>query len=189
MTTAAQALWDLLRPLGPYGSGGKFTLGELKSEGAALDGAEGELAELEREAFLDTAESWGLERLESLLTRRPVTETPQGKRLALAALLRINGDSFTLEALNRNLRGCGLNALVSETGETGVVEVCFPDVAGIPDGFEQLKKIIEDILPAHLEISYKFWYATWAQIEARFPTWGDLEAAGPTWEELEKLVK
>ena len=52
MTTAAQALWDLLRPLGPYGSGGKFTLGELKSEGAALDGAEGGLTELEREAFL-----------------------------------------------------------------------------------------------------------------------------------------
>lgn len=73
---------------------------------------------------------------------------------ALAALLRIGGDSFTLAAINDNLKGCGLNAVASETGTPGEVEVCFPEVPGIPDGFAEMKAIIEDILPCHLEIRY-----------------------------------
>ena len=70
-----------------------------------------------------------------------------------------------------------------------MVEVYFPDVPGIPDGFDEMKKILEDILPSHLEIQYKFWYITWALMEERFDTWGDIEAISPTWEELEKMVK
>jgi len=185
----ADYLWEMLRPLGAYGGKGPYTAGELSGEGAALDAAAEQLAELEREGFLDTAESWGLEKIEALLTRTPVTETASGKRMALAALLRIGGDSFTLAAVNDDLKGCGINAVVSETADPGVVEVRFPDVPGIPDGFKALKKIIEDILPCHLEVVYVYWYITWGQIEARFATWGDIEAGGYTWEQLEKLVK
>ena len=108
---------------------------------------------------------------------------------APTALLRIGGDSFTLEAINDNLKGCGLNAVAVETDTPGVVEVYFPDVPGIPDGFDEMKKILEDILPSHLEIQYKFWYITWALMEERFDTWGDIEAISPTWEELEKMVQ
>ena len=185
----ADYLWELLAPLGPYRAEGVYTAGELSSEGAALDGAAEQLAQLEREAFLDSAESWGLEGMESLLTRRPMTETPEGKRAALAALLRIGGDSFTLAASNENLKGCGLNAVVSETGERDTVEVRFPDVPGIPNGFDQLKRIIEDILPCHLQVNYIYWYITWRMVEARFQTWGDIEQEGNTWDELEKMVK
>ena len=95
----------------------------------------------------------------------------------------------TLEAINDNLKGCGLNAVAVETDTPGVVEVYFPDVPGIPDGFDEMKKILEDILPCHLDIRYKFWYITWALMEERFKTWGDIEAISPTWEELEKMVK
>ena len=147
------------------------------------------LEELEREAMLDTAESYGLEELEDLLVHRPVAQKAEDRRTALSALLRIGGDSFTLAAINDNIRGCGLNAQVSETGEPGVVEVRFPDVPGIPDGFEQLRRIIEDILPCHLQINYVYWYITWGMMEERFPTWGDIEAGGYTWGELEKLVR
>lgn len=65
----------------------------------------------------------------------------------------------------------------------------FPDVPGVPEGFEDLREIIEDILPCHLEIVYVYWYVTWALLERRFATWGALEATGFTWGEIEKLVK
>lgn len=185
----AQKLWELLLPLGPYRRQGVYTAGELAGEGQALDGVLEALEELEREAMLDTAEDWGLEALEGLLVHRPVVSGKEGRRAALSALLRIGGDSFTADALNDNLKGCGLNAVVSETEEKGVVEVRFPDVPGVPDGFAQLKKIIEDILPCHLQINYVYWYLTWEGMEQRFATWGDIEAGGYTWEELEKLVK
>ncbi len=185
----ADRLWELILPLGPYSRQGVYTAGELAGEGSALDGVLESLEELEREAMLDTAGGWGLESLEGLLAHRPVAEDPADRRAALSALLRIGGDSFTVAALNDNLKGCGLNAVVSETGETGVVEVRFPDVPGIPDGFQQLRTIIEEILPCHLQVNYVYWYITWEMMEERFKTWGDIEAGGYTWEELEKLVK
>ena len=79
--------------------------------------------------------------------------------------------------------------MASETGTPGYVEVRFPDVPGIPDGFEEMRQIIEDILPCHLEIEYVFWYVTWERMEALFDTWGDIEAGDYTWETLEKLVR
>lgn len=183
----AQKMWELLLPLGPYRRQGVYTAGELAGEGQALDGVAEALADLEREAMLDTAQGEGLERIEELLSRRPVAQTLSARRAALSALLRIGGDSFTLAAINDNLKGCGLNAVVSETADPGVVEVRFPDVPGVPEGFARLKQIIEDILPCHLQINYVYWYITWAMMEERFPTWGDVE--GHSWGELEKMVR
>ena len=185
----ADYLRGLLQPLRVYELVGTANGGELEALGAALDGAGAALEEIQREMLVSTAEDWGLEAIESLLARRPVAPSLDRRRAALAALLRIGGDSFTLAAINDNLKGCGLNAVARETGEPGVVEVRFPDVPGIPDGFDELKKILEDILPSHLDIQYVFWYITWALMEERFDTWGDIEAISPTWEELEKMVQ
>lgn len=185
----AQRLRELLAPLGPYHSQGVYSAGELAGEGHALDGVLSALEALEREAMLDTAEGEGLDELEGLLTHRPVTRNNAGRRAALSALLRIGGDSFTLQAINDNLRGCGINAKVNETDEPGVVEVTFPDVPGIPAGFEQLKRIIEDILPCHLQINYVYWYVTWRMVEEKYGTWGGIEEVGPTWDEIEKPVE
>ena len=182
-------LMDLLRPLRVYRLDGGPGTGELIGEGAALDGCGGELERVQREMNLLTAEDAGLEAMESLLARRPVAATLERRRAALAALLRVGGDSFTLAAINDNLTGCGLNTAVSETGRPGYVEVRFPDVPGIPDGFEEMRRIIEDILPCHLGVEYVFWFITWAMMEEKFRTWGEIEAGGHTWEELEKMVR
>ena len=143
----AEALKDLLRPLGVYRLEEGYGAGELAAAGSALDGCGTALDQVEREMLLTTAQGSGLEAVESLLVRRPVTGVP------------------------------------------GCVEVRFPDVPGIPDGFEELRQIIEDILPCHLDIEYVFWYVTWARMEALFDTWGDIEAGEYSWEELEKLVR
>ena len=185
----ADYLRGLLRPLRVYELEGTANGGELEALGAALDGAGAALEEIQREMLVSTAEDWGLEAIESLLARRPVAPSLDRRRAALAALLRIGGDSFTLAAINDNLKGCGINAVAEETGTAGQVTVRFPDVPGIPEGFEEMRAIIESILPAHLGIEYVYWYITWALMEERFDTWGDIEALAPTWEELEKLVE
>lgn len=186
----AQYLKQLLEPLRVYTLEGTANGSELEAQGKALDQVSGTLEEIQREMLIATAEDRGLEAIECLLARRPVTSTLEARRAALAALLRIGGDSFTLEAINDNLKGCGLNAVASETETPGQVQVHFPDVPGIPDGFDEMKEIIESILPAHLGIEYVYWYITWALMEERFQTWGDIEAISPvTWEELEKMVR
>jgi len=175
-------LVNLLRPLGVYDlQSGAINRGELAAYGVQLDGADSELEDTAREMNLVTARDFGLERVEALLPYRPVCTTVGQRRAALAALLRISGDSFTPEAINDTLSGCGLNARAEETERPNYVKVYFPDVAGIPEGFDQLRSIIEEILPSHLDITYVFWYNTWAMVAGRHPTFGEAAATGLSW--------
>ena len=48
-----------------------------------------------------------------MYTRRCVSTAL--RREAIAALARINADSFTLDAINSTLSGCGIKALAEET--------------------------------------------------------------------------
>lgn len=185
----ARYLKDMLEPMGVYRLENSLNGAELESAGAALDGVDQVLEEVEREMLLLTAEDWGLSAVEALLRRRPAAPTLEQRREALAALLRIGGDSFTLEAINDTLRGCGLQAVASEMGTPGYVEVRFPDVPGIPDGIETMQAIIEEILPAHVGITYVYWFSTWAELEEQLETWGDIEELGLTWGEMEKMVE
>ena len=184
----AQYLRDLLRPLGVYNLEAPFNGGELDVQGAALDGAMDWLEEVQRETSLTTAEDWGLEKVSGLFVRRPVADEPRRLAAALAALLRIGGDSFTPAAINDTISGCGIPAVVKELG-TGQVSVSFPGTAGVPAGFEELKKIIEDILPTHLGIQYDFWFLLWRELEEWFPSWRSIEDRNMTWTELETCVK
>ena len=84
----AEALKDLLRPLGVYRLEGGYGAGELTSAGVVLDACESEVDRVEREMFLTTAQDTGLEAVESLLVRRPVTDSLERRRAALAALLQ-----------------------------------------------------------------------------------------------------
>lgn len=183
----AQYLRELLLPLGVYDLDAPFNGGELDAAGLALDGAEAGLEEVVRESSLVTAESWGLEQVARLFARRPVADSPRALAQALAALMRIGGDSFTLSAINDTIAGCGVPAVVTESG-VGKVRVTFPGVAGIPPSFEERKRIIEEILPAHVEIEYWFWYLTWAELESKFSCWQEIEDRNLTWEGLETCV-
>ena len=175
-------LASLLRPLGVYDlREGTVNRGELEAYGVRLDHMAGELEDTAREMNLTTAEGFGLERVEELLPYRPGCATPGQRRAALAALLRIGGDSFTPAAINDTLRGCGLNARAEEGGQPGYVKVYFPEVAGIPEGFDGLRAIIEEILPSHVDVTYVFWYNTWAMAAERHPTWGHAQDAGLSW--------
>lgn len=181
-------LRNLLTPLDVYDLEAPYNGGELDAQGQALDGVDAGLEELVREADLTTAENWGLEQVASLFMRRPVASTAKRMRTALAALLRIGGDSFTMEAINDTISGCGVRARVDETDMPGTVEVCFPNIPGIPEGFEEISKIIEDILPAHLLIQYVYWYITWAELERKISCWQDIEDRQLAWKQLETLV-
>lgn len=151
-----QNLRDLLAPLGVYRWEGSFQWGELQSEGEALDQVAEQAALLQREMHLCTAQAEGLTGLLELLGLERTGETLEELRQTVAALLRIGGDSFTLAAMNDTLRGCGIPAQVEETEDPLEVVVSFPGVEGIPAGFEQTKARIEEILPCHLLVKYRF---------------------------------
>ena len=156
MSGGAQQLRDLLAPLGVYRWEGSFQWGELRSQGEALDAVAEELRHTQREMSLATAEDEGLDAVRSLLHRPPDTEDPETLRAALAALLRVGGDSFPLAAMNDTLSGCGVPAAVEETGDPLHLVVRFPDCQEEPEDFDRLRGIVEDVLPCHVLIEYQF---------------------------------
>ncbi len=182
-------LKEMLRPLGVYDlSEGSLSGSELEAAGAALDGCCAAVEWAEREAILSTAEAEGLTLWEDLFAHRPVDYGVRRRREAIAALLQVSGDSFTLAGINRAIRGCGIWAEAQETGEYGHIRVIFPDVSGIPQGFEQIRDVILDLIPCHLETEFYFRYITWEECEAQGFTWEMVHAAEHTWYSFELAV-
>ena len=134
-----------------------------------------------------TAEGEGLERREALFLRRPAAITAAQRRAAIAALLQISGDSFTPSAIDLTISGCGIKAKALEMGD-GQLRVIFPEVAGEPAEFQQIQKIILDILPCRLVVEFYFRYLTWQECEDAGMTWASVEAAEHTWESFELAV-
>ena len=161
-------LRSLLSPLGIY------DLEEHSASGAAV-------------CALGTGLDTVSRRREALFARRPAAVTAEDRRAAIAALLQIDGDSLTPAAIDRTIRGCGIRARALEMGG-GQLRVIFPEVAGEPEDFDQIRKIILDILPCHLEVEFYFRYLTWAECEAAGYTWGQVEAAEYTWESFQLAV-
>ena len=144
-----EELKKLLQPLGIYDLGGASGA-ELEAVGGELDRVYGALVDAEREAMPLTAESEGLAAWEALLPFVPAYQTTDDRRRAIAALLRIDGRSFTVDAINDTLAGCGIRARAEETGKVMTVRITFPYNRGEPDGLAAIKgvgrPVIEQII-------------------------------------------
>lgn len=172
-------LLDLLQPLGVYSfKDGTFSKAMIAALGSELDVAENWLLHCEREAVLETAENEGLTLRAELFAARP-----EGDSYELRGLIRglscIADDSFTPEAINRSVAGLG--AVIVEMGG-GKLTVRFPKIVGMPANFTVVKRIIEDILPCHMAVSYYFNYLTWQELHGYNLTWG--QTGSMTWPEF-----
>ena len=176
----------MLAPLGLYDLNGVQNRSELSALGGKLDEVGALLDTVERESLLATAEGEGLDRREALFARKPAALTAEERREAIAALLRIGEDSLTPEAVNDTLSGCGIRARAEE--KAGGLRVTFPGTVGVPPEFGQIRRIILDILPCHLETEFYFRYLTWAECEAMGYTWQQAETAAHTWESFQESV-
>ena len=181
-------LKELLAPLGVYDlTAGTVSEGEPYALGTLLDTVGQRLEAVERESLTATAEGEGLEWREGLFARRPVADTAESRRAAIAALLQIDGDSLTPEAINRTIQGCGVRAKALEV-DTGHLRVIFPEVNGVPPEFREIEDIVLDILPCHPEVEFYFRYLTWQECESLSMTWMGVEADLHTWESFELAV-
>ena len=182
-----QYLIRLLAPLSLYNLRAPHNGGELAALGGELDSVSGLVELVERESLLATAESEGLDRREALFARKPAALTAEERREAIAALLRIGEDSLTPGAINDTLMGCGIRARATEKADRSL-KITFPGTIGIPAEFDQIQKIILDILPCHLAVEFFFRYLTWAECETLEYTWEQVETAEHTWESIQWSV-
>lgn len=181
-------LKDMLRPLGIYQmEEGSINGAELSAAGTGLDWVHQAMEYAEREGINATAEDEGLRRREALFARTSAAPTVELRRAAIAALMRIDGDSFTPKAIDDTLGGCGIPARATEV--EGGIRITFPDQIGVPEDVERIEEIIREIIPAHLEIEFYYRYLTWAECESYGYTWAYIESQGYTFLEFQMAVQ
>lgn len=179
----------LLEPLRLYAlHRGTVSGSELYAAGQALDEAADALERAECESILPLAQGEGLARREQLFSRIGASPTTALRREAIAALMRLSTDGFTLQAINAAIDGCGIHAVAEETEQYGVIKVWFPNTAGVPDEFDRIRRIVLDIIPCHLLTEFYFRYLTWRECEQQGFTWQSVEDAQHTWESFQKAV-
>ncbi|NLV86275.1 MAG: DUF2313 domain-containing protein [Clostridiales bacterium] len=174
-----------LEPLGIYDLESGVGAGELFAAGLELDKVFLELEELCREAIAATSRSYGIKNYEKILPYRPSYITIEDAQRAITSLLRIRGGSFTLDMLQSTVSGCGIRAEVYEGGTGMSAVVSFPENRGIPEDFDKLKRRIEEIMPCHLNLEYRFTYASWRELMEGLHDWRSIESKAPRWRDVE----
>ena len=174
MTGYAAYMTRMLQPLGVYDlHEDSFSGSEIGVIGAAMDQVAAERADHLTQALTPTATDTGLKRWESLLPYHPAA-TIAARRQAIAALLGISWDGFTPTALASAVLGCGVNCTIEETGACAPLHIRFPGIYGRPQPWEKTRWILEQLLPAHLELVYLFRWITWKETHEKSLTWGQV---------------
>lgn len=161
---------------------------ELRVIGGQLDELFEEVELLSRESLVATAESFGLDEYRELVSKIQTGASAVSARNTLMALLRIRQGYFTPVALMDTVGGCGLPACVEETGVANVVEVSFPTIRGVPADFDSLQRRVEEILPCHLDIQYRFIYITWRDYQQLFSSWREAQSCCDSWRAFQSYV-
>ncbi len=175
MSGYAAYLRAMLRPLGVYDLREQSCSGaELEAIGAGLDAAAGERAEDLRQTLGPTATEPGLRRWESLLWYTAPGSSLADRRAVLCALLAVSWDSFTPAALTAAARACGVLCTIEETGPCSPLLLRFPGIYGRPQPWARARWILEELMPAHLELIYLFRWITWQETHEKRLTWGQV---------------
>lgn len=73
---------------------------------------------------------------------------------------------------------------VTVTENAGRVIVTFISTYGVPSFLEDIKKVLRDLIPAHLDIEYRFLYNTYQDVYEQVPSYQVLADSGLTYTEL-----
>lgn len=140
---------------------------------------------VERNIFIDTA----IEDLtlyeRDLAIKTQVNLKYDQRREQISARTRAAFDQTTLETM-KNVASAFSNGEVDihSTDVPGISECEFVGTIGIPNNMEGLKEAIDLIMPAHLEMTYKYNFQTWSNWKnkqwstVKTITWDDLRTKG-----------
>lgn len=145
-----------------------------------LDRASNAIEDILNQCFVDTA-TWGLKYWEEFLGI-PVDESKliDFRRSTIKAKLR--GSGTVTVNLIKNVAESFSNGEVEiyENVAPYTFQVKFVGTRGIPPNIDDLKRAIEEIIPAHLRVIFEYTYTPWNEL--RNTTWNKLLSF--TWEEI-----
>lgn len=144
------------------------------------------LGELYGEAFLQTAEGFGLTEREKLMNFPANSKLPlDTRRELLRYTLSMAPKDYNLEGMENGLRSIGLDAKIQENREEEKLSITSEGFLGNFISYDRLKRDALRILPAHLEVEFEFGSFTWEKFEAKDWAFDRLDQRDFTWDEFE----
>ncbi|MEF2967474.1 putative phage tail protein [Paenibacillus sp. M1] len=150
-----------------------------------LIGLNEQITDVLKQFFIEYA-TWGLAKWEAIcgITVDPAKPEEQ-RRSVIKSKLRGAG-TVTLEVI-KNVADSFENGeiKVEENFADYQVVITFIGKRGRPPNEPDMRNVLREIIPAHLELVFKYTYLTWEELDAANLTWGAFEALSMTWERLE----
>lgn len=146
----------------------------MDSQGSEMDILWQAVDEVLQQYFLSTA-TWGLDLWESELGI-PVDLTKPTEQRRSVILSKLRGIGTVTVSLIKSVAEAydGGSVDVSVQPEAFTFTVKFIDTLGVPPNLDDLKAVIGEIKPAHLEVEYSFTYTPWGELKQT--TWESLKS-------------
>lgn len=157
----------------------------MQASGKQFDKLQVDIADQLAQRFVGTA-SWDLDAWEAEFDVITAPGQPfDQRRAAIRSKIRGFG-KFSGELLQRVAFAYDNGTIdASFNPSTSTFTVKFIDTRGIPPNLDDLKRAIEDIIPAHLLVTYAFTYLRWSELDTANLTWSELGAISMDWASLE----
>ncbi|MBE6793703.1 MAG: DUF2313 domain-containing protein [Ruminococcaceae bacterium] len=178
-----------LSPLKIYDlSDGSIVTGELGAFSAGLDILRDFLDEMLREAFVYTAESYGLESLERISGSVRDDLSLDKRRSMLINRLNFDVGDFTLKGLYKMLSALGVDGDIREYPEDGRIAIVMTDKYYNLTERQWLIDQAQQILPAHLLFDLVFSGLEWSKIDENNNTFDTMDSKYKTWNQIDYVM-
>lgn len=166
-------------------SGTTLVDAELRAYAAGLAAAAAAVEELQREMFVQTAESYGLALRERLFAL-PAQEDTARRRAALAALGAVTPRGFTRKAIEETLCGVGILCELCENTQDRLVYLNMLSEGDAQQARTQKAEAAGKFLPANLGAELDFRSISWNNIDQTGGTFDELDAKGLSWDSIDE---
>ncbi|MCQ4021536.1 MULTISPECIES: putative phage tail protein [unclassified Ruminococcus] len=162
---------------------------ELKTYSEGIDSKDDELDVIIREAFVASAEDYGLSMWEELFGAVQNGVDVQRRRELIKARMKLSNLSFTPAGVQEIIRSLGIDSFdVSENPSLNLLTIDLSAQSYSKARRRWIKEQLEELLPAHLEIVVIFGNASWNYIDSLQLTADQMDAKGYTWNSIDTLI-
>ena len=133
--------------------------------------------------------TWGLKEWERIIgVETDETKPIEERRSVVIAKLRGFGvvNAAHIESVAEAFQGGDIK--VTEKPGEYKVQVEFTSVYGVPSNLDDLTTILREIIPAHLEIEYKFKYVTYSVVKTAYANYDEWKGTGNTYQDIKDGV-
>lgn len=156
----------------------------VKTEAAEFERLHANIADVLGQFFIDTA-TWGLSRWERLVGVVTDESKPIDQRRAVVKS-KLRGVGTVTVDLIKNVTESwyGGEVEVTQTPAEYLVTVEFVSSYGVPSNLDDVERALRDIIPAHLQLAFKFRFVTYNATKAKYANYDAVKSTGLTYAEL-----